>query len=152
MKRLQVNITHITPCAETGTIRSLHTDTSVNLHEAVKIAVKHMKTDNLIERIAAFELEKNYTFPPSEIVRAFMETDCFPFSRPDVEFIKACLKSETLQTSKMAWKTYAAEKRTEAVKSELKIYHAIRNEIKNSLKGLIYYGMESGIRTEEGKQ
>lgn len=117
------------------------------LREAAKTAVKHMKTAELIEQIALFELEKDYTFPPSEIVRAFMETNCFPFSRPDVDFIKACLRSETLQTSEKAWKAYAAEKKTEAVKEELKIYHAFRNEIKSSFKGLLYY-KESG----EGKQ
>lgn len=143
MKKLQVRTTPQKEATETR---------PDFMQEVGKIAIKHMKTANLIERIAAFELEKNYTFPPSEIVRAFMETNCFPFSRPDVDFIKACLQSEVFQASEKAWKTYAAEKRTEAVKTELKIYHAIRNEIKNSLKGLIYYGMESGIRTEEGKQ
>lgn len=122
------------------------------LREAAKTAVKHMKTAELIEQIALFELEKDYTFPPSEIVRAFMETNCFPFSRPDVDFIKACLRSETLQTSEKAWKAYAAEKKTEAVKAELKIYHAFRNEIKSGFKGLLYYGKETRKESEEGKQ
>lgn len=121
------------------------------LREAAEIAVKHMKTAKLIERIAAFELEKNYTFPPSEIVRAFMETNCFPFSRPDVDFIKACLKSKALQASKRAWETYAEEKKTEAVKTELEIYHVIRNEIKSGFKGLIYYGKETRKESKEGK-
>lgn len=121
------------------TMEKMIPDSERILREAAKTAVKHMKTAKLIERIAAFELEKNYTFPPSEIVRAFMETNCFPFSRPDVDFIKACLKSETLQVSKRAWKAYAVERKKEAVKEELKIYHALRNEIKSGFKGLIYY-------------
>lgn len=127
-------------------------DSEKVLREVGKITLKHMKTAKLIERIAAFELEKNYTFPPSEIVRAFMETNCFPFSRPDVDFIKTCLRSETLQTSEKAWKAYAAEKKTEAVKEELKIYHALRNEIKSGFKGLIYYRVETRKESEEGKQ
>lgn len=151
MKRLQVNISHTTArtAKTTGTPRF---DSSGGLFEAAKTAVKHMKTADLIERIALFELEKDYTFPPSEIVRAFMETNCFPFSRPDVDFIKACLKSETLQASEKAWKTYAAEKRIEAVKEELKIYHALRNEIKSDFKGLLYYGKETRKESGEGKQ
>lgn len=149
MKRLQVNISHTTARTATETPRP---DSSGGLFEAAKTAVKHMKTADLIERIAFFELEKDYTFSPSEIVRAFMETDCFPFSRPDVDFIKACLKSETLQASEKAWKTYAAGKRTEAVKTELEIYHAIRNEIKSGFKGLIYYGKETMKESEEEKQ
>lgn len=134
------------------TMEKMIPDSERVLCEAAKTAVKHMKTAELIERIALFELEKNYTFPPSEIVRAFMETNCFPFSRPDVDFIKACLKSETLQASEKAWKAYAAEKRTEAVKTELGIYHAFRNEIKSGFKGLIYYGAETRKESREGKQ
>lgn len=149
MKRLQVNIshttTHTTTATETTGTPRFHS--SGGLFEAAKTAVKHMKTADLIERIALFEMEKNYIFPPSEIVRAFMETNCFLFSRPDVDFIKTCLKSKALQTSEKAWKAYAAEKKTEAVKEELKIYHALRNEIKSGFKGLLYY---KEIR--EGKQ
>lgn len=104
-----------------------------------KIAVKHMKTVELIEALAKAELEENYIFTSAEIVRAFTETNTFPFSRPDLNYIKACLQSESLQRSKEKWKTAVKEGYTDFVKSELKNYNKIRNELKENFKGLLYY-------------
>lgn len=104
-----------------------------------KIAVKHMKTSELIETLAKAELKEDYTFTPAEIVRAFTETNSFPFSRPDVDFIKSCFQSEALQQSKSRWETAAKEKNIDLAKSELKNYNKIRNSIKGKFKGLLYY-------------
>lgn len=115
------------------------TKTSLSLEAIGKIAVKHLKTGELIETLAKAELKENYIFTPAEIVRAFTQTNSFPFSRPDVDFIKSCLQSEALQQSKEKWETAAKGKNIDLAKAELENYNKIRDTIKADFKGLIYY-------------
>lgn len=104
-----------------------------------KIAIKHLKTSDLIEMLAKAEIKENNTFSPAEIVKAFTKTSSFPFSRPDVDFIKACLRSKKLQQSKEKWTAAAEAGETDIAKTELENYNSIRNAIKADFKGLIYY-------------
>lgn len=115
------------------------TTTTPCLETIGKIAVKHMKTSELIETLAKAEIKGNYTFTPAEIVMAFTETNSFQFSRPDVDFIKSCLQSVALQQSKEKWETAAKEGNIDLAKSELKNYNKIRDSIKENFKGLLYY-------------
>lgn len=79
------------------------------------------------------------TSAPTGIVAAFTKTNSFPFSRPDVDFIKSCLQSESLQQSKNKWETAVKEGNTDFVKSELENYNKIRDSIKENFNGLLYY-------------
>lgn len=115
------------------------TNTIPSLEAIGEIAIKHLKTSELIEMIARAEINKKYDFSPTGIVAAFTKTNSFPFSRPDVDFIKACLQSEPLQQSKNNWETAAKEGNTDLVKSELENYNNIRKGIKENFKGLLYY-------------
>lgn len=119
------------------------TDTKINtippLETIAEIAIKHLKTSELIEKIAKAEINAKYTFSPAGLVMAFTETNAFPFSRPDVDFIKSCLQSATLQQSKEKWETAAKEKNIDLAKFELGNYNKIRNAIKENFKGLLYY-------------
>lgn len=114
-------------------------NTITSLESIGKIAIKHLKTSKLIEKIAKTEISTNYIFSPIGLVMAFTETNAFPFSRPDVDFIKSCLQSEILQQSKKKWETAAKEGKTNLVKFELENYNRIRNSIKENFKGLLYY-------------
>ncbi len=72
-------------------------------------------------------------------MRAFTETNTFPFSCIDVAFIKACKGSAELQA---LWKTFEAlanDKQISAAKAELEKYNALRENIKGNFQGLIYY-------------
>ena len=115
------------------------TNTIPPIETIAEIAIKHLKTSELIERIAKTEMEINYIFSPAGIIMAFTETNAFPFSRPDVNFIKACLQSEALQQSKEKWETAAKGKNIDLAKSELENYNKIRDTIKADFKGLLYY-------------
>lgn len=115
------------------------TNTIPSLETIGEIAVKHLKTSELIEMIARAEINQQYDFSTAGIVAAFTKTNAFPFSRPDVEFIKSCIQSETLQQSKGKWQTAAEEKNIDLAKSELENYNKIRNAIKENFKGLLYY-------------
>lgn len=114
-------------------------NTIPSLESIRKIAIKHLKTSELIEKIAKTEISTNYIFSPAGLVMAFTETNAFPLSRPDVDFIKSCLQSETLQKSKAKWETAAKEGNINLAKSELENYNKIRNSIKENFKGLLYY-------------
>lgn len=115
------------------------TNTIPSLETIGEIAIKHLKTSELIEMIARAEINEKYDFSPTGIVAAFTKTNSFPFSRPDVDFIKACLQSEPLQQSKNKWETAAKEGNTDFAKLELKNYNRIREAIKGGFKGLLYY-------------
>lgn len=115
------------------------TNTIPSLETIGEIAIKQLKTSELIEMIAREEINSSYDFSPAEIVRAFTETNSFQFSRSDVDFIKACLQSEALQQSKEKWEKSAKEGSTDLVKSELENYNRIRGAIKENFKGLLYY-------------
>lgn len=115
------------------------TNTIPTIESIAEITIKHLKTSELIEKIAKAEINANYTFSPARLVMAFTETNAFPFSRPDVDFIKSCLQSEILQQSKEKWETAAKAKNTDLVKSELENYNKIRDAIKAGFKGLLYY-------------
>lgn len=120
------------------------TDTKINtippsLETIAEIAIKHLKTSELIEKVAKAEINANYIFSPAGLVMAFTETNAFPFSRTDVDFIKSCLQSETLQQSKEKWETAAKGKNIDLAKSELENYNKIRDAIKGNFKGLLYY-------------
>ena len=113
------------------------TNTVPSIETIGKIAIKHLKTSELIERIARTEIEINYIFSTAGLMMAFTETNTFPFSQNDVAFIKACLQSEALQQSK--WEEAAKEGNIDLVKSELENYNKIRDTIKGNFKGLLYY-------------
>lgn len=119
------------------------TDTKVNtissLETIAEIAIKHLKTSELIKKIAKAEINANYIFSPAGLVMAFTETNAFPFSRPDVDFIKSCLRSEALQQSKEKWQTAAKEKNIDLAKFELENYNKIKETIKADFKSLLYY-------------
>lgn len=114
-------------------------NTIPSLEAIGKIAIKHLKTSELIERIARTEIDIDYIFSSAGIVMAFTETNSFQFARPDVDFIKSCLQSEALQQSKEKWETAAKKGNTDLAKSELKNYNKIRDSIKENFKGLLYY-------------
>lgn len=115
------------------------TNTIPSLETIGEIAIKHLKTSELIEMIARAEINSSYDFSPAGIVAAFTRTNSFQFSRSDVDFIKSCLQSEALQQSKEKWEKSAKEGSTDLVKSELENYNRIRGAIKETFKGLLYY-------------
>lgn len=115
------------------------TNTIPSLEAIGEIAVKHLKTSELIEMIARTEINEKCDFSPAGIVAAFTKTISFPFSRPDVDFIKSCLQSEVLQQAKGKWETAAKEGNINLAKSELENYNRIRDSIKENFKGLLYY-------------
>lgn len=98
-----------------------------------------LKTKELIERLATAEIEENYIFTSTEIIRAFTETNCKPFSRSDVDFIKTCLQSESLKALSENWQKHAKEKNIELVKMEVDTYNFLRRKIKAQFNGLIFY-------------
>lgn len=114
-------------------------NTIPSLEAIGEIAIKHLKTSELIEMIARAEINSSYDFNSAGLVAAFTKTNAFPFSRSDVDFIKSCLQAEALQQSKQNWETAAKEGNTDLAKSELENYNRIRANIKENFKGLIYY-------------
>lgn len=98
-----------------------------------------LKTGELIKRLAEAEIENGYIFTAVEIIRAFTETNCKPFSRSDVDFIKACLQSESLKALSENGQKHAKEKNIELAKMEVDTYIFLRKNIKAQFNGLIFY-------------
>lgn len=111
----------------------------VNINKELETVVTLIKTDKLIETLAMAEIKENCTFTPAEITRAFTETKCKPFSRGDMEFIKACLKSESLQALKRNYTKHSKEKYVKLAKIEVDTYNYLRSKIKQNFNGLIFY-------------
>lgn len=120
-------------------MKLIKTTVNTYLEKQLQEGVTIVKTSKLIEMLAATELKEGYIFSPAEITRAFVETNCKPFSRSDVDFIKACLQSESLKTLSENWQKHAREKNIELAKMEVKTYNFLREKIKAQFNGLIFY-------------